>query len=111
MKAAPMKLDTAAKRLAALGHEHRLELYRLLVRSGAQGLTVGEIQSLLRRPASTVAFHLRELVSAGLVVQHKEGRSVRCTLDFNAIDQVLQFIKQDCCRGIELPVFAQRRAA
>jgi ArsR family transcriptional regulator, arsenate/arsenite/antimonite-responsive transcriptional repressor len=106
-----MKSADAAIRLAALGHEQRLELFKLLMRSGADGLTVGEIQAALGRPASTVSFHLRELVGAGLVVQQKEGRSVRCRADFSALNDVLQFIRQDCCRGIELPVFAKRRAA
>jgi ArsR family transcriptional regulator len=108
-----MKLETslAAARLAALGHEHRLELFKLLVRSGRNGLTIGELQSALDRPASTVGFHLRELVAAGLVTQEREGRSVRCRADFGALDAVLQFVKHDCCRGVTLPAFARARAA
>lgn len=103
--------SVAATRLAALGHEHRLELFKVLVRSGRNGLTVGELQSALDRPASTVGFHLRELVTAGLVTQEREGRSVRSRADFNALDEVLQFMKHDCCQGVALPSFGGRRAA
>lgn len=108
-----MKLDTdaAAVRLAALGHAHRLELFKALVRSGRDGLTIGELQAALDRPASTVGFHLRELVAAGLVTQEREGRSVRCRPSFAALDEVLQFMKHDCCRGASLPAFTGRRAA
>jgi ArsR family transcriptional regulator len=107
-----MKLDTpmAAARLAALGHEHRLELFKMLVRAGRSGLTIGELQSALGRPASTVGFHLRELVAVGLVTQEREGRSVRCNASFPALDAVLQYMKHDCCQGVTLPAFASRRA-
>jgi len=50
-------------------------LFYLLVQAGHSGLTVGEIQRALGRPMSTVVFHLREVVDAGMVAQTKEGRS------------------------------------
>jgi ArsR family transcriptional regulator, arsenate/arsenite/antimonite-responsive transcriptional repressor len=100
-----MKHDAAAARFAALGHELRLELFRLLVRAGDQGLTVGEAQSLLERPASTVAFHLRELVGAQLVRQEKEGRTVRCRVDFAALNGLVLYLREDCCGGLALPAF------
>jgi ArsR family transcriptional regulator, arsenate/arsenite/antimonite-responsive transcriptional repressor len=103
-----MNLAISAKRLASLGHENRLELFKLLMQAGPEGMTIGELQSLLERPASTLAFHLRELVSAGLVTQEKEGRMVRCRADYRALNEVLQFVKQNCCRGIALPVFASK---
>ena len=85
------KLISSAQRFAALGHEHRLELFQVLVKAGDEGMTVGELQSVLGRPASTLAFHLRELVNASLVTQEKEGRSVHCRVNFKALDDVLQF--------------------
>jgi ArsR family transcriptional regulator, arsenate/arsenite/antimonite-responsive transcriptional repressor len=103
-----MDLVISAKRLASLGHENRLELFKLLMQAGPEGMTVGELQSLLDRPASTLAFHLRELVSSGLVTQEKEGRMVRCRANYRALNDVLQFVKQNCCRGIALPVFASK---
>lgn len=103
-----MNLATSAKRLAGLGHEHRLELFQLLVQAGDEGMTVGELQAVTGRPASTLAFHLRELVASDLVTQQKEGRMVRCRASYQALDEVLQFVKQDCCKGVALPVFGAR---
>jgi ArsR family transcriptional regulator, arsenate/arsenite/antimonite-responsive transcriptional repressor len=103
-----MDLTTSAKRLASLGHENRLELFQLLVQAGLEGMTIGELQTVLDRPASTLAFHLRELVSSGLVTQEKEGRMVRCHANYHALNEVLQFVKQNCCKGVELPVFISK---
>ena len=103
-----MNLASSAKRLAGLGHEHRLELFQLLVQAGDEGMTVGELQAVTGRPASTLAFHLRELVASDLVSQQKEGRMVRCRANYQALDEVLQFVKQDCCKGVALPVFGAR---
>lgn len=100
-----MNLATSAKRLAGLGHEHRLEIFQLLVQAGDDGMTVGELQAVTGRPASTLAFHLRELVAAELVTQQKEGRTVRCRANYAALDELLQFVKRDCCKGVALPVF------
>jgi len=103
-----MDLATSAKRLASLGHENRLELFQILVQAGPGGMTIGELQSALDRPASTVAFHLRELVSADLVTQEKDGRMVRCRANYAALNEVLQFVKHNCCGGATLPVFAAK---
>lgn len=75
------------------------------VQLAANRLASGELQSVLERPASTLAFHLRELVAAGLVSQEKEGRMVRCRANYHALNEVLQFVKQNCCKGVTLPVF------
>jgi ArsR family transcriptional regulator, arsenate/arsenite/antimonite-responsive transcriptional repressor len=101
-----MKTPAAAERLASLGHELRLELFRYLVQAGDEGLSVGELQAAVDRPASTVAFHLRALVEAGLVGQEKEGRVIRCRADYRALDELLMYLKHDCCRGVALPAFA-----
>lgn len=94
-----MDMETAARGLAELGNTTRLQIVRVLVRAGREGLAIGELQSRLGVPASTLAFHLRGLVSAGLVVQQREGRVVRCTLDYKAIDETLAFVKEHCCAG------------
>jgi ArsR family transcriptional regulator len=92
-----MDLDTAAKRLAELGNATRLQIVRLLVRSGRDGLAVGEIQSRLGIPASTLAFHLRGLVVAGLVDQERQGRLVHCRPNIDLINETLDFVKENCC--------------
>jgi ArsR family transcriptional regulator, arsenate/arsenite/antimonite-responsive transcriptional repressor len=94
-----MDIDTAARRLAELGNPIRLQIVRLLVRAGREGLAIGELQSRLGVPASTLAFHLRGLVTAGLVDQRKEGRVVRCTPNQTAINEALAFVKENCCAG------------
>jgi ArsR family transcriptional regulator, arsenate/arsenite/antimonite-responsive transcriptional repressor len=94
-----MDIETAARRLAELGNPVRLQIVRLLVRAGGDGLPVGELQSRLAVPASTLAFHLRGLVTAGLVDQRKEGRIVRCTPNQAAINEALAFVKENCCAG------------
>ena len=90
----------AATRLAALGHEARLSVYRLLVRAGADGLTVGEIADRLGMPASTLAHHLRALVQAGLVVQEKRGREVLNRPDFGVMTALLGFLADECCADV-----------
>ena len=66
-----MNRRLAARCLAELGNLTRLDIYRLLVRAGPAGLIVGEIQSRLGVPASTLAFHLRGLINVGLLEQEK----------------------------------------
>jgi DNA-binding transcriptional ArsR family regulator len=94
-----MDIETAARRLAELGNTTRLQIVRLLVQAGHDGLAIGELQARLGAPASTLAFHLRGLVSAGLVAQQKEGRMVRCTPQYDAINETLAFVKEHCCSG------------
>lgn len=103
-----MNLAISAKRLASLGHENRLELFQILVQAGPDGMTIGELQSALDRPASTVAFHLRELVTADLVTQEKEGRMVRCRANYMALNEVLQFVQHNCCGGAVRPVLIEK---
>ena len=104
-----MNLATTAKRLASLGHEQRLELFRLLVRAGHEGRTIGELQAALGRPASTVSFHLRELVAADLVRQNKEGRTVRCRASFDALNEMLLYVQRNCCADSAAPDVTRRR--
>ena len=68
----------AARCLADLGHPQRLEAFRLLVQAGEGGLSVGEIERSLKIPRSTLAHHIAQLVSSGLVTQTREGRVQRC---------------------------------
>jgi len=89
-----------ATALAALGHEARLSVYRLLVRTGHDGLTVGEISEQLGLPASTLAHHLKSLVQAGLVEQNKNGREVFNKPDFDAMSAVTAFLQDQCCTGV-----------
>lgn len=89
-----------ARSLAALGHDARLGIFRLLVKAGHDGLTVGQIGEELDLAASTLAHHLRTLVSAGLVTQTKQGREVVSRVDFDEMDRILTFLRSECCIGV-----------
>jgi len=93
---------TTARALAALGHEARLSVYRILVRAGGDGLIVGDIADNTGLPLSTLAHHLRQLVSAGLVVQEKRGREVVNRADYAVMDRTLRFLTEECCHGVAL---------
>ena len=106
-----MDFVATSLKLASLGHEQRLRIFHQLVRAGRGGMTIGQIRDALDRPMSTVAFHLRELVEAGMVTQEKEGRSVCCRASFEALNEMLEFISSECCQGVSLPAFSGRRSA
>jgi len=92
-----MKLENAAKKLEALGNPTRLEIFRELVKSGAEGNTVGEIRDTLDIPASTLSHHIAKLVNAGLLVQERHSRSLVCTVDHSNMDDLMEFLVNNCC--------------
>ena len=94
--------DDIARSLSALGHEARLEIYRLLVRAGEDGLNVGEIGAHLKIPASTLAHHLSTLVAAGLVLQERQGREVVNRADYVAMRRTVAFLTENCCIGVNM---------
>ncbi|NEX91258.1 metalloregulator ArsR/SmtB family transcription factor [Caulobacter sp. 17J65-9] len=89
-----------ADRFAALGAPARVQLLRLLVRAGGDGLTVGELQKHSGLALSTQAHHLNALVRAGLVVQEKVGREVRSRVDYRAVQSLGTFLIERCCEGV-----------
>jgi len=97
-----MNTETASRALAALGHEARLDIYRLLVRAGDDGLIVGDIAALVNLPLSTLAHHLRTLVEASLVVQERRGREVVSRADYATMGETLAFLTAECCAGITI---------
>ena len=91
----------AAEGFAALGNRARLRLLRSLVRVGGDGVTVGDLGRRMDMPASTLAHHLAALVHAGLVTQEKRGREVICTANYKAVNDVLEYVRAECCAGLE----------
>ncbi|MBK1634926.1 ArsR/SmtB family transcription factor [Rhodovulum adriaticum] len=89
-----------ARALAALGHDARLSIFRLLVKAGPDGLRVGDIGQHLGLAPSTLAHHLSTLVEAGLVLQTKQGREVFNSVDYPAMHGLLAFLTEECCTGI-----------
>lgn len=96
-----MDIETAARAIGELGNVTRLQIVRVLVRAGDEGLAIGELQARIGLPASTLAFHLRGLVTAGLVAQQRQGRVVRCTLRYGAVREILAFVTEQCCAGFD----------
>jgi ArsR family transcriptional regulator len=94
--------SSAALSLAALGHDTRLAIFRLLVRAGDDGLNVGEIGQHLDMAASTLAHHLGALVDAGLVIQERQGRQIVNRVDYEAMRRTVSFLTAECCVGIKL---------
>lgn len=95
-----MKIEDLAMCLEKLGHPKRLEIFRLLVRAGSGGLPVGEIQRQMDVPGSTLTHHIAQLVSAGLVEQAREGRVLRCTADYDRMDDIVASLTAECCVGV-----------
>lgn len=91
-----------ARALAALGHDARLAIFRLLVKAGEDGLRVGDIAEHLGLAASTLAHHLSSLVDAKLVVQEKRGREVFNRVDYPVMLNVVNFLTSECCAGVTL---------
>lgn len=91
-----------ARALAALGHDARLSIFRLLVKAGDEGLRVGDIGDHLQLAPSTLAHHLSALVDAGLVLQDKQGREVFNRVDFPAMHRVVDFLTSECCSGVSV---------
>lgn len=94
--------SSVASSLAALGHDTRLEIFRLLVRAGDEGLNVGEIGQHLNMAASTLAHHLGALVDAGLVVQERDGRQIVNRVDYEVMRRTVSFLTDECCVGVTL---------
>lgn len=85
--------------LAALAHESRLRVFRLLARHGEIGIAAGKIAEELELPAATLSFHLKELLIADLVTDRREGRSVIYSINPQKIKCLLDFLLEDCCGG------------
>lgn len=90
----------AADALAALGNRTRLRISKLLVRAGREGTNIGTLQKHLGIPATTLAHHLATLAQAGLMQQERRGREVICTSNFKALNDVLAYVKAECCAGL-----------
>ncbi|RVV97573.1 transcriptional regulator [Mesobaculum littorinae] len=94
-----MDINTASQGFAALGQSTRLDVLRLLVKAGPEGLSAGRIGELLGVRQNTLSANLTVLRTAGLVRNERHGRSIRYYADFDGISTLLRFLLQDCCGG------------
>jgi ArsR family transcriptional regulator, arsenate/arsenite/antimonite-responsive transcriptional repressor len=94
---APCSEPEALKALAALAQAQRLRVYRALVQAGGAGLTPGALAVMLDLPASSLSFHLKELVNAQLSHAEQQGRSLIYRADFSHMQALLGFLTENCC--------------
>ena len=92
-----MSVEEASRQLKALGNPTRLEIYRILVRAGRAGLTVGQVQDRVRMPGSTLSHHLKRLTATGLVRQVREGTSLVCHAEYPVMNTLIAFLADECC--------------
>jgi len=94
-----MEIKHATDALQSLAQETRLEVFRLLVKAGPEGLPAGDIGTTLAVPAPTLSFHLSHLRHAGLIECRRTGRSLWYSVSFGQVRGLLAFLMEDCCQG------------
>ncbi|MDN7681627.1 ArsR/SmtB family transcription factor [Burkholderia cenocepacia] len=98
-----MKNQEAILAFSALAQETRLNIFRLLVRAGPEGLAAGRIAELLDKNPSALSFHFKEMAIAGLVHVRQEGRFVVYGANYDAVHGLVGFLMEHCCEGAESP--------
>ena len=113
-----MEIKTATDSLAALGHETRLAIFRLLIQAGPAGINAGQICEKLDIPPATLSFHLAHLCRVGLISGRQEGRFIFYVADYAAMDELLAYLTDNCCQGAQclpkttaIPATIKRRRA
>ena len=94
-----MEETNAISALAALAQSARLRIFRALVAAGPAGMTPGALSASLEVPASTLSFHLKELMHADLVSQERDGRSLIYRASFVHMNNLLAYLTAHCCQG------------
>lgn len=94
-----MDKSAALDALAALGQPLRLDVFRLLVRAGSEGMLAGEIAEALGQRQNTMSANLAVLLRAGLVRNDRQGRTIRYFADMGAMRGLIGFLLEDCCGG------------
>jgi ArsR family transcriptional regulator len=94
-----MKKPDAVAALAALAQDNRLDVFRLLVEAGPEGLAAGSVASALKLAPNTLTFHFDRLRDAGLVTVRREGRSMIYTARYDTMNGLIAYLTENCCRG------------
>jgi DNA-binding transcriptional ArsR family regulator len=94
-----MEKSDAIAALSALAQESRLDVFRLLVQAGPDGVPAGQIGERLGLPSATLSFHLNQLKQAGLVTFRREGRSLIYMAAYPAMNALLGYLTENCCQG------------
>jgi ArsR family transcriptional regulator len=94
-----METPNAVAALSALAHPGRLEVFRLLIKAGKDGLAAGEIARATGSLPNTLSTNLGILAGAGLVASKRDGRSIIYTAAYDQMRDLLAFLMEDCCGG------------
>ena len=90
----------AVAALAALAQENRLEIFRLLVQAGPEGMAAGQVAEKLSLAPNTLTFHFDRLRAAGLVTVRRDGRSMIYAAQFETMNSLLGYLTDNCCGGV-----------
>ncbi len=94
-----MKKEAALQALGALAQETRIDIFRILVHAGPEGLPAGVVGERLGLPSPTLSFHLNQLRFAGLVISRRRSRSIIYTANFKSMNELLAYLTENCCGG------------
>jgi DNA-binding transcriptional ArsR family regulator len=94
-----MNTSDAVQALAALAQETRLSIFRLLVEAGEAGMNAGAIAEALDLAPATLSFHIAHLARSGLVASRQEGRFIYYSANFQAMDDLIAYLTDNCCQG------------
>jgi DNA-binding transcriptional ArsR family regulator len=95
-----MEKTDAVTALAALAQDSRLDVFRLLVQAGPEGMPAGAVAEALGLAPNTLTFHFDRLRTAGLVTVRREGRSMIYAAQFETMNALLGFLTENCCGGV-----------
>jgi len=95
-----MEKNAAIGALAALAQDNRLDVFRLLVRAGADGMPAGAVAAALDLAPNTLSFHFDRLRNAGLVTCKREGRSLIYAAKYETMNGLLAYLTENCCAGV-----------
>jgi DNA-binding transcriptional ArsR family regulator len=105
-----MESSTVVEALGALAQDSRLQVYRMLVQAGPEGVAASEIAERLGIPANTLSFHLKTLSHADLVSARQAGRFIYYSANYERMSALLGFLTENCCGGRSCaPAAAARR--
>lgn len=94
-----METKQAVSALAAIAQDSRLAIFRLLVQSGPSGVIASKISELLGIAPSSLSFHLKELMHAGLITVQQDGRFMIYAANFAVMNDLIGFLTENCCGG------------
>lgn len=94
-----MEKTDAVTALAGLAQDNRLDVFRLLVQAGRDGMPAGEIAGILKLAPNNLTFHFDRLRAAGLIAVRRDGRSMIYTARFETMNALLGYLSENCCTG------------